>query len=66
VDFTSQREGKSATGPTYSAVTARSFHTGGVNALLLDGSVRFVTNQISRATWQALGSRAGGEVLGEY
>ncbi|MBN9524474.1 DUF1559 domain-containing protein [bacterium] len=65
VDFTSRREGKSATQPTYSAVTARSFHTGGVNALLLDGSVRFVTNQTTRATWQALGTRAGGEV-GEY
>jgi prepilin-type N-terminal cleavage/methylation domain-containing protein/prepilin-type processing-associated H-X9-DG protein len=65
VDFTSRREGKSATLPTYSAVTARSFHTGGVNVLLLDGSVRFVTNQISQATWQALGTYAGGEIVGE-
>ncbi len=66
VDFTSRREGKTATLPTYSAITARSFHSGGVNALLMDGSVRFVTNQISQATWRALGTRAGGEVVGDF
>ena len=66
VDFTSRREGKTATLPTYSAITARSFHTGGVNVLLMDGSVRFVRNQIAPATWQALGTRTGGEVVGDY
>jgi prepilin-type N-terminal cleavage/methylation domain-containing protein/prepilin-type processing-associated H-X9-DG protein len=45
---------------------ARSFHSGGVNVLLGDGSVRFVTNGIDRATWRALGTRAGGEVLGDF
>jgi prepilin-type N-terminal cleavage/methylation domain-containing protein/prepilin-type processing-associated H-X9-DG protein len=45
-------------------VAARSWHTGGVNVCLCDGSVRFVANGISFATWQALGTRAGGEVLG--
>jgi prepilin-type processing-associated H-X9-DG protein len=66
VDFTSRREGKTATLATYSAITARSFHTGGVNALLMDGSVRFVANQISQATWRALGTRASGDVPGEF
>jgi prepilin-type N-terminal cleavage/methylation domain-containing protein len=66
VDFTSRREGKTATLPTYSAVTARSFHPGGDNALLMDGSVRFVTNQISQALWRALGTRAGGEVVSDF
>jgi prepilin-type processing-associated H-X9-DG protein len=66
VDFTSRREGKTATLPTYSAVTARSFHPGGVNALLVDGSVRFVANAVSRDTWRAAGTRAGGEVVGEF
>jgi hypothetical protein len=43
--------------------TARSNHTGGVTLLLCDGSVRLISNSIDRATWQALASRAGGEVL---
>lgn len=43
---------------------ARSRHSGGVNLLLGDGSVRFVTNSISSATWRAVGTRAGGEVNG--
>jgi prepilin-type N-terminal cleavage/methylation domain-containing protein/prepilin-type processing-associated H-X9-DG protein len=42
---------------------ARSRHAGGVNAALCDGSVRFFTNSIGLATWSALGSMAGGEVI---
>jgi prepilin-type N-terminal cleavage/methylation domain-containing protein/prepilin-type processing-associated H-X9-DG protein len=44
----------------------RSVHTGGVNFLLCDGSVRFIRDTIPLATYQALGSRAGGEVVGDY
>jgi prepilin-type N-terminal cleavage/methylation domain-containing protein len=64
IDFTAQRLGNSTTLQTYLVVTTRSYHTGGINALLMDGSVRFVTNAISQATWRAVGTRAGGEVLG--
>jgi prepilin-type processing-associated H-X9-DG protein len=42
---------------------ARSRHAGGVNLLLGDGSVRLVRDGIAPATWQALGTRAGGEVI---
>jgi prepilin-type N-terminal cleavage/methylation domain-containing protein/prepilin-type processing-associated H-X9-DG protein len=42
---------------------ARSAHTGGVNVCQADGSVRFVSNSISVATWRAFGSMNGGEVL---
>jgi prepilin-type N-terminal cleavage/methylation domain-containing protein/prepilin-type processing-associated H-X9-DG protein len=42
---------------------ARSRHTGGVNAALCDGSVRFVRNTISLATWRAAGTAQGGEVF---
>jgi prepilin-type N-terminal cleavage/methylation domain-containing protein/prepilin-type processing-associated H-X9-DG protein len=53
-------------GDTYAAVTARSYHPGGVNSLMLDGSVRFVSDSIPVATWRALGTRAGGEVVGDW
>jgi prepilin-type processing-associated H-X9-DG protein len=63
VDFMSSRLGLSATILSYGAVNARSYHPGGVNALFLDGSVRFVPDTIDLATWRALGSRAGGEIV---
>jgi prepilin-type N-terminal cleavage/methylation domain-containing protein/prepilin-type processing-associated H-X9-DG protein len=66
VDFTSRREGKTATLPTYTAAPSRSFHSGGVNALLLDGSVRFVPDSISLPVWRALGTRMGGEVVADF
>jgi prepilin-type N-terminal cleavage/methylation domain-containing protein/prepilin-type processing-associated H-X9-DG protein len=50
----------------FSWKAARSQHSGGVNMLLADGSVRFITNSVDLITWRALGSRAGSEVLGEY
>src|SRR5262249_45572164 len=40
-----------------------SFHTGGVNALLADGSVRFLSQNTSIQALAALVTRAGGEVL---
>jgi prepilin-type N-terminal cleavage/methylation domain-containing protein/prepilin-type processing-associated H-X9-DG protein len=45
---------------------ARSRHPGGVNLLLADGSLRFVSNTVNLATWHALGSRAGFEVTGDF
>ncbi|HEV7282821.1 MAG TPA: DUF1559 domain-containing protein [Pirellulaceae bacterium] len=62
VDFTSSREGKSTTAKTYAAVTSRSYHSGGVNVGLLDGSVRFVGETVARDVWWAYATRAGGEV----
>ena len=50
----------------YGLKTARSRHTGGVNVLFCDGSVHFISNSISLQTWQALATRAGGEVVGDY
>jgi prepilin-type processing-associated H-X9-DG protein len=42
-----------------------SFHAGGINALLGDGSVRFVRSSVSAQTFAALSTRAGGEVPGD-
>jgi prepilin-type processing-associated H-X9-DG protein len=44
-------------------LAARSYHPGGVNVAVADGSVRFVTNSIQLQTWRALGTRAGGEII---
>jgi prepilin-type N-terminal cleavage/methylation domain-containing protein len=63
VDFVSASE-TSLAADTYAAVTSRSYHAGCVNVLLMDGSVRTVTNGISLATWRALGTRAGGDISG--
>jgi len=43
---------------------ARSRHDGGVNLLLGDGSVRFVSDNISQATWWAVATRASSDTIG--
>ena len=61
LDLIGVRENKG--GPTYAAVNARSYHPGGVNSLLGDGSVRFLKDAINGQAWRALGTLAGGEVI---
>jgi prepilin-type N-terminal cleavage/methylation domain-containing protein/prepilin-type processing-associated H-X9-DG protein len=51
------------TGDTWAA--ARSRHSGGVNAAFADGSVRFIRDSINLATWRAMGTKAGGEVIAQ-
>ncbi len=43
-----------------------SFHTGGVQVLLGDGSVRFLSENMAGSTLAALISRSGNEVIGEF
>jgi prepilin-type processing-associated H-X9-DG protein len=52
-------------GPSFSFTNfvARSFHPGGVNIALADGSIRFVPNTIDANVYLAMGSRAGAEVI---
>jgi prepilin-type N-terminal cleavage/methylation domain-containing protein len=64
IDVTSMRDGESVTVPTYAAVTSRSFHTAMVNLLMMDGSVRSVSDNIDLGVWRAAGTRAGGEAKG--
>lgn len=47
-------------------VPPSSFHPGIVNVTFADGSVRPLTNDIDLVTWRALGTRNGGEVLGDF
>ncbi|WP_435008914.1 DUF1559 domain-containing protein [Tundrisphaera lichenicola] len=44
-------------------VNASSFHPGGVNAAMADGSVKFIKSTISYPIWWALGTKANGEVI---
>lgn len=65
-----------------SVLSASSYHTGGVHALMADGAVRFISDNIDagglganantlggpspHGVWGALGTRAGGEVTGDF
>lgn len=62
-DYNSQQEGNSLTRPSYAIVTSRSFHSGVVNAVWADGSVRATSSNIDGAVWRASGTRNGGEVV---
>ncbi|MBA4190375.1 MAG: prepilin-type cleavage/methylation domain-containing protein [Planctomycetaceae bacterium] len=68
-------------GDGWGLMSATSYHAGGVNAVLADGSVRFIPNGINTGSssaseptsgaspygvWGALGTMAGGEVIGNY
>lgn len=44
---------------------ARSRHPGGVNVIMADCSLRFVTNEIALDTWRAMGTMNGGEVISD-
>jgi prepilin-type N-terminal cleavage/methylation domain-containing protein/prepilin-type processing-associated H-X9-DG protein len=50
-------------GATGGAYTAGSRHSGGVNCLMADGSVKFIKSSVNVQTWWALGSRSGGEIV---
>ncbi len=66
IDYTSQQEGTSDSLPTYAIITSRSYHTGAVNVVLMDGSSRTISENIDLTVWRALGTRQGNEVIGEF
>jgi hypothetical protein len=45
---------------------ARSWHLNGVNLLMTDGAVRFISEEIEPQTWVALGTRANGETVSNF
>lgn len=47
-------------------MAAGSDHTGGVQVLMADGAVRFVSENIDRNTWWGIGTRRGSETIGEF
>lgn len=66
IDYSSRYEGTSLYQRTYAAVTSRSYHAGLVQVCLLDGSVRSVGDSIDGTVWRSLGTRSGGEIVGEF
>jgi len=42
---------------------ASSYHPGGINAAMADGSVKFFRDTVAQNVWMSLGTRAGGEVI---
>jgi prepilin-type processing-associated H-X9-DG protein len=44
-------------------LASRSYHLGGVNVAMADGSVRFIGDRIQLQVWKALGTRCGGEII---
>lgn len=55
-DCTDAGRNAAVTGP-------RSFHSGGVNVLVLDGHVQFLKNTISLPIFRAFSTIGGGEVI---
>jgi prepilin-type N-terminal cleavage/methylation domain-containing protein/prepilin-type processing-associated H-X9-DG protein len=56
--------GFAVTDPRLNAIGSR--HTGGANVVFADSSVHFLTNATALSVLQALGTRAGGEVVTDY
>jgi prepilin-type N-terminal cleavage/methylation domain-containing protein len=63
VDFISKGESATGTVPTYAAVTARSYHSGAVQAAMMDGSVQSISNSVDQTVWRAMGTRNGAETF---
>jgi prepilin-type N-terminal cleavage/methylation domain-containing protein/prepilin-type processing-associated H-X9-DG protein len=52
-----------AGGSTRGATTATSFHPGGVNVLMVDGTVRYVSDSVDLDVWWALATTSGQETI---
>jgi len=61
-DLTDSPWGHISTGGVFKA---SSYHPGGVNCLLMDGVVRFVSDGVALDVWRAYSTRAGAEALGD-
>jgi len=65
IDFTSTREGNATNAITYAVVNSRGNHTGGVNVVFMDGSVKMIPNSINIAIWRAMGTRSNNDLVSE-
>lgn len=64
---TTDRDCVRGTGLNKGHQAARSYHSGGVNVLLADGSAKYISSSITLALWKAIGTRGGEEAMvGEW
>ena len=65
IDYNSWQEGRDgrAGNSTYAAITTRSFHPGIIQAVMMDGSVQAISEDIELSVWRALGTTFGHEVI---
>lgn len=66
IDWNNQCEGLSRDVSTYSAISARSYHPGGVNIVRLDASAEFMSDAIDKTTWRAMFTRRGGDGVSHH
>lgn len=57
---------KDAGGSYFKNCGASSYHTGGAHFLLGDGAIRFVNENVDFRTYNYLGGKAEGQILGEF
>lgn len=50
----------------HAVISARSLHTGGVTGLMMDGSVRFFSDNVDLGVWRGLGTRDGAETVSDF
>lgn len=62
IDYNSWQEGRTDFRVSYAAVTARAYHPGIVNALLMDGSVQVISDLIDLTSFRAMGTISGQEL----
>jgi prepilin-type processing-associated H-X9-DG protein len=66
LDFTPNTDiDRAADGVKFMYLPMGSFHTGGVNVALADGSVDFLSDDISQDVYQAFGTINGGEIASQ-
>jgi prepilin-type processing-associated H-X9-DG protein len=55
-----------ATASSPTMMASRSRHSGGVQAVMCDGSTKFISNNIAIGVWRALSSSAGGDAIDSF
>lgn len=66
INCSNARSESSHSNPNQWAAGLFSYHVGGAHVLLADGSVRFISENLSGVVFASLVSRDGGETIGEF